>query len=93
MASLDPLLDLMVTPGEANRRFERRFRYIEAALAERGKGLAQSNPAEMETLWPQANMQERSSGWPVSGGPRCVTARRASAAMNAFAPGGFPRIK
>ena len=94
MASLDPLLDLMVTPHEANRRFERRFRrYIEAALAERGKGPAQSNPAEMETLWPQPNMQERSSGRPVSGGPQCVTATRASAAMNAFAPGGFPRIK
>lgn len=41
MASIDQLRDLMATLREANRRFERRFRYIEAALAERGKGPAQ----------------------------------------------------
>lgn len=30
----------MATLREANRSFERRFRYIEAALAERGQGPA-----------------------------------------------------
>lgn len=69
MASIVQLRDLMATLREANRRFERRFRYIEAALAERGKGPAQSNPAEMETLWPQAKMHERSNGQPVSPEP------------------------
>ncbi|MEK7323423.1 MAG: hypothetical protein AABZ84_10125 [Pseudomonadota bacterium] len=69
MASLDPLLDLMATLREANRRFERRFRYIEAALAERGKDPAQSNLAEMEALWQQAKIQERSSDARISAKP------------------------
>ncbi|MBZ0289537.1 MAG: nucleoside triphosphate pyrophosphohydrolase [Anaerolineae bacterium] len=36
---------------EANAKFYRRFRYIEEQLAEQGKELADSNLAEMDTLW------------------------------------------
>lgn len=54
---------------EANRHFERRFRYIEAGLAQRGKTPAQSNLAEMEALWQQAKVQERSSDEHTSARP------------------------
>lgn len=39
---------------DANAKFERRFRHIEARLAERGKGPAQSDLAEMDALWDEA---------------------------------------
>lgn len=44
---------------EANGRFERRFRRIEQCLAEQGLTPAQSNPAEMETLWQRAKAEEQ----------------------------------
>jgi tetrapyrrole methylase family protein/MazG family protein/ATP diphosphatase len=43
----------------ANAKFERRFRSIEAALAADGRGPADSNLAEMETLWTAAKAAER----------------------------------
>lgn len=43
----------------ANSKFERRFRRIEALLAERGKTPAQSDLAEMDALWEQAKREER----------------------------------
>ncbi len=38
----------------ANGRFERRFRYIEASLAKRGKGIGEATLAEMDSLWEEA---------------------------------------
>lgn len=38
----------------ANRKFRTRFQYIERALAERGKTLAESDLAEMDALWNEA---------------------------------------
>jgi MazG family protein len=42
----------------ANAKFERRFRWIEARLAEDGRGPAQSDLAEMDRLWDQAKRNE-----------------------------------
>ena len=44
----------------ANAKFARRFRYIEAKLAERGKTPEQSDLAEMDALWEEAKAQEKS---------------------------------
>jgi NTP pyrophosphatase (non-canonical NTP hydrolase) len=41
-----------------NRKFERRFRYIESRLAERGRQPAQSDLAEMDRLWDEAKRKE-----------------------------------
>jgi len=43
-----------------NAKFVRRFQYVEARLAERGKTPDQSNLAEMDALWDQAKAVERS---------------------------------
>ena len=43
----------------ANGKFERRSRYIEARLAERGKLPAQSDLAEMDGLWDEAKALEK----------------------------------
>jgi len=42
-----------------NAKFTRRFRYIEAALAERGRTPAQSDLAEMDALWNEAKGAEK----------------------------------
>ncbi len=42
----------------ANGKFERRFEYVEAALAKRGKSLEDSNLAEMDALWQEAKKRE-----------------------------------
>ena len=42
----------------ATRKFERRFRRVEALLAERGRTPAQSTLAEMDALWNVAKTQE-----------------------------------
>ncbi len=42
-----------------NHKFERRFRYIEAALRERGKRPEQSDLAEMDALWEEAKRAEK----------------------------------
>ncbi|MGA0600455.1 nucleoside triphosphate pyrophosphohydrolase [Caulobacter sp. KR2-114] len=42
-----------------NAKFGRRFRYIEARLAEAGKTPAQSDLAEMDALWDQAKAAEK----------------------------------
>lgn len=44
----------------ANSRFERRFRWIEAALAERGQSPADVGLDELERLWGEAKTTERS---------------------------------
>lgn len=43
----------------ANAKFERRFRAIEDALKARGKTPAQSNLAEMDSLWNKAKVTEK----------------------------------
>lgn len=43
----------------ANAKFERRFAYIEARLAERGKRPEDSTLAEMDTLWDAAKKSEK----------------------------------
>jgi MazG family protein len=49
---------MKVDPEQAlrktNRKFRYRFGYVEAALAEKGKTLADSSVAEMEELWQEA---------------------------------------
>ncbi len=54
-AGADPELALR----QANAKFQRRFAYIERALAARDSSLAQSNLEEMDSLWNEAKRQER----------------------------------
>jgi nucleoside triphosphate diphosphatase len=54
-AGIDPEEALRST----NRKFERRFRFVERGLAERGTTPAQSNLDEMEALWQDAKAVER----------------------------------
>jgi ATP diphosphatase len=42
-----------------NAKFERRFAFIERALAERGRAPAQSTLAEMDELWEASKRAER----------------------------------
>ena len=55
---------LNIDPEEAlraaNRKFTRRFEYIEDALEGIGKTPSQSDLAEMDALWDQAKLAERS---------------------------------
>ena len=51
----------------ANAKFERRFRFIEAALAKDGRAPAQSDLAEMDGLWDAAKAAER-RGTPLPSG-------------------------
>jgi ATP diphosphatase len=43
----------------ANAKFTRRFKYIEAELAARGKAPAESDLTEMDALWEAAKARER----------------------------------
>ena len=43
----------------ANRRFERRFRYVESMLGHRKGGLESASPAEMDQVWEQAKSMEK----------------------------------
>ncbi len=43
----------------ANQKFLRRFRHIEARLAEQGRSPQESNLAEMDALWDEAKAKER----------------------------------
>ncbi|MBI3932907.1 MAG: nucleoside triphosphate pyrophosphohydrolase [Acidobacteria bacterium] len=46
----------------ANRKFRRRFRYIEERLRDRGRRPAESDLEEMETLWQDAKAREKGQG-------------------------------
>ncbi|MCA6229015.1 MAG: nucleoside triphosphate pyrophosphohydrolase, partial [Phenylobacterium sp.] len=46
---------------EANAKFLRRFRHIEARLAEDGRTPAQSDLAEMDALWNEARARDKAS--------------------------------
>ena len=43
---------------KTNRKFRRRFGWMEEQLLKRGKRLEESNLEEMETLWQQAKTME-----------------------------------
>lgn len=43
---------------QANAKFERRFRRMEALLAEQGRGPSDASPAELDQLWEQVKAQE-----------------------------------
>lgn len=55
-------LDPESTLREANDKFERRFRRVEALLAERGRTPGESTLEEMDALWDDVKAEERSSG-------------------------------
>lgn len=44
---------------QANRKFERRFRFIEQALRDSGRGIADSDLDTLEALWVEAKNSER----------------------------------
>ncbi|WP_120997784.1 nucleoside triphosphate pyrophosphohydrolase [Stutzerimonas urumqiensis] len=44
---------------QANRKFERRFRFIEQALRDSGRGIADSDLDTLEALWVEAKKSER----------------------------------
>ena len=52
---VDPELALF----NANRKFERRFNAVEAALKERGMNLATAGVEEMEAAWQMVKRSER----------------------------------
>jgi nucleoside triphosphate diphosphatase len=52
---VDPELALRGT----NAKFERRFGYIERALASQGRPLASASLEEMDLLWDEAKEKER----------------------------------
>ncbi len=54
-------LDPEAALHQANSKFERRFRRIEALLAAHGKAPAQATLAEMDALWDEAKLEEESS--------------------------------
>lgn len=41
-----------------NRKFDRRFRYIESRIKQQGRGLRDASLAEMDALWEEAKRQE-----------------------------------
>lgn len=43
----------------ANKKFERRFREIEASLTEQGRRATDSSPAELDRLWAEAKQREK----------------------------------
>ncbi len=54
--------DPEVALRRANAKFERRFRFIEAALAAEGSTTAGPSLAEMDALWDEAKLAERQLG-------------------------------
>jgi tetrapyrrole methylase family protein / MazG family protein len=46
----------------SNRKFRRRFRYIEDRLREQGRKPADSNHVEMDAIWDEAKLREKSTG-------------------------------
>jgi ATP diphosphatase len=58
--SVDPESALRKT----NRKFKRRFQWMEARLAESGRGAEQASTDELESLWKQAKKAEAGEGRP-----------------------------
>jgi tetrapyrrole methylase family protein/MazG family protein len=51
--------------GRSNRKFERRFRYVESAIKRQGRELKDASLAEMDALWEEAkvNLESGNLGW------------------------------
>jgi len=54
-------IDAEAALRSANRKFQRRFAYIESVLAGQGHTLEESTPDEMENLWNEAKASEQDS--------------------------------
>jgi MazG family protein len=52
----------------SNRKFRRRFRYIEDRLREQGRKPADSDHVEMNALWDEAKLRERTGYRSIEGG-------------------------
>lgn len=55
-------VDLETALRDTNAKFERRFRYVESRLRERGRTPKESTLAEMDALWNEAKMAESRAG-------------------------------
>jgi len=44
--------------GNSNRKFDRRFRYVESAIKQQGRGLKDATLAEMDALWEESKLGE-----------------------------------
>ena len=62
---------------EANDKFERRFRRVEALLAAAGRTPEQASPDEMDRLWERAKSEEREGPTGEAPGGRPVSRSRA----------------
>ena len=51
-------IDPETSVRRANAKFERRFRLMEALLAERGRSFTEASLAELDDLWDQVKAQE-----------------------------------
>ena len=60
---VDPEMALRGT----NAKFERRFGYIERALASRGRSLSSASLEEMDSLWNEAKAEERPATYVIPG--------------------------
>ena len=60
---VDPEMALRGT----NAKFERRFGYIERALASRGRSLSSASLKEMDSLWDEAKAEERPASYVIPG--------------------------
>jgi len=60
---VDPEMALRGT----NAKFERRFGYIERALASRGRSLSSASLEEMDSLWDEAKAEERPASYVIPG--------------------------
>ena len=60
---VDPEMALRGT----NAKFERRFGYIERALASRGRSLSSASLEEMDSLWNEAKAEERPASYVIPG--------------------------
>ncbi len=75
--SLCNLARWMKTPAEdalrgAITRFDRRFRYVEAALASKGSAPERVGPDELERLWQEAKRNEQASDVSSQGRPHSL---------------------
>jgi nucleoside triphosphate diphosphatase len=69
--SVDPESALRKT----NRKFKRRFQWMEAQLAESGRSVDQAPMEEMESLWQRAKEQERNSANQAENGEHALHPR------------------
>ena len=54
-------VDVETATRDANAKFERRFRYIEDRLAAQGRKPEDASLDEMEALWTEAKLKEKTA--------------------------------